>query len=229
MLAQAPTAVLAPAEGFNASLGSIITFNCTVMPVGADIVWRVNGDSDSASHIARGIVRQPNIMESDETIISRIEVSATVENDEITIQCRASGDTLVASSSIVTFRVQGLLDPPSALMITASEPGRQRLSWMAPESLDITGIDPDISHYNVCSSILNEVSCRDVQGLEYTFVSVRIGIDFTVAAVNTVGEGNVSSIPYVPCDSGTGEEMGYFNCYVVCLYKVCVLYSSHSS
>ena len=224
VLAQAPTAVLTPAEGFNASLGSTITFNCTVVPVGlTDIFWRVNGDSDSATHIARGIVRQPNIAEPDGTIISRIEVSATIENDNIIIQCRASGDTQVGSSSEVTFRVQGLLDPPSGLAITDLGTGRQGLSWMAPDSLDITGVDPDICHYNVCSSILNEVSCRDVQDLEYEFVSVRIGIDFTVTAVNIVGESSVSSISYVPCDSGTGKRIHCFNHYAF-VYTKCVFF-----
>ena len=204
VLAQAPTAVLTPAEGFNASLGSTIKFNCTVVGT-TDVVWRIDENSNPADHTARGIIRLGDLEEPDGTIISMIQVSATMENDGIEIQCRAVGDTQVGSSSIEIFRVQGLLDSPSSLGITDLGSGMQRLSWEAPDSLDITNVDPDISHYNVCITILSEMSCRNVPGLEYEFVSVRVEIEFTVATVNIVGEGSVSVISYAPCDSGTGE------------------------
>ncbi len=96
---------------------------------------------------------------------------------------------------------QELLSSPTRLNISDSEESIRRLSWTPPPTLYLIGI---IS-YNVCSSILNEVSCNDVQGTELSFLNIRIGIEFSVAAVNVVGEGNASTINHEPCDSTTGE------------------------
>ena len=51
------------------------------------------------------------------------------------------------------------------------------------------------------------MSCNDVQGTELSFLNIRIGIEFSVAAVNVAGEGNASTINHEPCDSTTGEFM----------------------
>ncbi len=100
---------------------------------------------------------------------------------------------------MVILFIQGLLSSPTPLNISDSEGPTRRLSWTPPPTLEV------ISHYNVCSSILNEVSCNDVQGTELSFLNIRMEIEFSVAAVNVVGEGNASTINHEPCDSTTGE------------------------
>ena len=88
------------------------------------------------------------------------------------------------------------------LGISDSEGPTRRLSWTPPPTLDLTDVHPDISHYNVC---LNEVSCRNVEGTELSFLNIRMGIEFSIVAVNVVGQGNASTINHEPCDSTTGE------------------------
>ena len=207
----APTAVLNPAEGVNASLGSTVTFTCIINGT-EDVLWRVDGISDPTVQRQRGITQNSTVGQPDGTFISRIHVSSTMENNGIEILCRAIGALSNGQSETVTLFVQGLLSSPTALGISDSEGPTRRLSWTPPPTLDLTDVHPDISHYNVCSSILNEVSCNDVQGTELSFLNIRIGIEFSVAAVNVVGEGNASTINHEPCDSTTGE----FMCVLMC-------------
>ena len=78
-----------------------------------------------------------------------------------------------------------------------------RLFWETPESLNITDIDPDISNYRICTN-LSEV-CINTTDLEYIFPNVRIPIEFSVTAINVVGESNASIAVYEPCDPTTGK------------------------
>ena len=84
----------------------------------------------------------------------------------------------------------------------------RRLTWDEPFSLDITDVEPDISHFEVCYSLVNteKSRCIRVNQTEFTFLSVSVPLLFTVSAVNVVGEGNASSIPHDGngCDSTTG-------------------------
>ena len=196
-----PTAVLSP-EGFNASLGSTVTFTCIINGT-EDVLWIVDGISDPTVQRQRGITQNSTVGQPDGSFISRIHISSTMENNGIEILCRAIG-MFNGQSETVTLLIQGPLSSPTPLNILDSGGSTQRLSWTPQPTIDLTDIHPDVS-YNVCSSILNEVSCNDFQGTELLFVNVRIGIEFSVAAVNVLGESNASTINHEPCDSTTGE------------------------
>lgn len=201
---QQPTAVLlsaGAAAGYNASLGSTVTFTCIISGT-SNVLWFVNGSSE---YDDRGIRREPTVALTDGTSMSRINVPATAENDGIEIFCLAVTISVNGQSETVTLLIQGLLSSPTALNISDQNNGTTRLlNWTPPPTLDLTDVDPDITHYNVCSTILSEVSCMSVQGTEFSFANIRIEIEFSVAAVNVVGEGNASTISHEPCNSTTG-------------------------
>ena len=94
------------------------------------------------------------------------------------------------------------------LQITPFQSYHQRLTWSAPSTLNITAVEPDISSYTVCNNISTECSTMDVTVAggdssdvrQYTFLNLRAYINFTVTAVNIVGDGESASILYRPCE-----------------------------
>ena len=97
----------------------------------------------------------------------------------------------------------GILDPPINLTIVNQGASLIILFWKAPESLDITDIEPDISNYRVCTNLSGV--CINTTDLEHFFPNVRISIEFSVTAINVVGESNASTVVYEPCDPTTGK------------------------
>ena len=208
---QMPTAVISPVDGYVASLGSspATSFHCTV--TGTDsIIWRVDGYVTTSSNLDdRNIVRQSDEIQ-DGTVISTILIPATEINNNSSVLCIAINlnGGANANSETVFYFVQGILDPPGGLTITAGENDFTReLTWQAPPTLDISNVDPDISHYNVCTTFSQTggQSCSDVQETEYSFLNVRVALEFSVSAVNVVGQSNVSTVSHQPCDSATGK------------------------
>ena len=74
-------------------------------------------------------------------------------------------------------------------------------------------MEPDISSYIVCSNISTACSTinvteagRDSSDLrQYMFPNLRVYINFTVTAVNIVGDGESVSIVSEPCDHLRGK------------------------
>ena len=197
------TAIITPRNGYNASLDpeANFTFQCDV--TGADsVLWLVDGLLST-----RQDIRNHGISESDVIIVDEatgsfrayISLSRNVANRNTTIICIAD---IVLSAGVasdpVLFQVQGFLDTPSHLTLSeANNQHERRLSWDEPFSLDITDVDPDITHYKVCYTLINAEKlslCTHVNQTEYTFLYVSLPLLFTVSAVNVVGEGNSSSI-----------------------------------
>ena len=69
-------------------------------------------------------------------------------------------------------------------------------------------MEPDISSYIVCSNISTECTTINVTEAggdssdlrQYTFLNLRAYINFTVTAVNIVGDGESANIVYDPCE-----------------------------
>ena len=119
----------------------------------------------------------------------------------------------------VIFCFSGVLGKCHGLHLNSSGNYHQHLKWDAPSTLNITAVEPDISSYVVCSNISTECTTinvtepsgdsRDLR--QYTFLNLRAYINFTVTAVNIVGDGESTSIVYEPCeDPGGGKYM--YNC-----------------
>ena len=195
--AQSPTAVITP-RGYNASLDpeANFTFQCDV--TGADgVQWLVDSVPST-----RQDVRNRGISESDVIVVDEatggfrayLSVTRSVTNRNTTIICIAQK---ILSAGIpsdpVLFQVQGLLDAPSNLMLSeANDQHTIRLSWNKPFSLDV---EQDVNHYKVYYSVSAEKSrCTYTDQTELTFLYVCVPLNFTVSAINVVGEGEAMTI-----------------------------------
>ena len=77
-----------------------------------------------------------------------------------------------------------------------------KLVWSAPFTLDVSGVDPDISTYTICNNITGYYTCSNTSGsgvTEHVFPSVCGFLEFRVSAVNGAGQGNESSVVYSLC------------------------------
>ena len=100
------------------------------------------------------------------------------------------------------------------IQITQLGKYHQRLKWDPPSTLNITAVEPDISSYVLCTNISSECTTINVteagsdlqDSRQYTFPNLRAYINFTVRAVNIVGDGESTSIEYKPCEHTVGGK-----------------------
>ena len=100
--------------------------------------------------------------------------------------------------AILLSMLTGLLAAPSNLKAASITTAAIHLTWDHPYTLDITGIDPDISSYVIYIRNANtgNTTTVSVTETEYTFARQDFRhcdtFEFRVQAVNVVGEGNIS-------------------------------------
>ena len=199
------TAEISPNKDYNAALDpdSRILFNCTGN--GDTIGWTVDGSQVSdADIISRGVTTTSAIEISEEVRLSTLSIPASKQNDNTSIRCSvleldSNGiPTDFAVSKLIYLNIQGLLGPPPNLTLSYVDELLSRLlTWDAPDTLDITNVDPDIDFYQVCYNLSTEVTCTNVSSVgerEFKFSNVRVPLLFTVTAFNVVGEGSESSV-----------------------------------
>ena len=198
-----PTVAITPSAGYNASLDPETSFSFQCDATGAnDIRWIVDGLPSALQIIVDRRIFESTIMIVDlatGSLSRSISISRNVTNEHTTVICRADSFTpsVTIDSDPAIFQVQGLLEaPPNLILSQADDRCTRRLSWDQPFSLDITDVNPDISHYKVCYSLsnVNKPQCTYVNQTEFAFLNVGIPLLFSVSAVNVVGEGNTSSI-----------------------------------
>ena len=151
------TAVITP-RGYNASLDpeASFTFQCDVTGTN-NIQWLIDGISSSRQESRNRGISEGNTITVDEATARfrrSVSIVRNIINMNTTITCIATAVSSTGSVSGITsepvlFKVQGLLDAPSNLMLSeADNQHMRRLSWDEPFSLDITDVDPDIECYS---------------------------------------------------------------------------------
>ena len=96
----------------------------------------------------------------------------------------------------------GLLEPPPDFIIVELDVVRRQLSWSPPFTLDITDEDPDIIGYNICNNATG--SCETVTETQFIFPNLQVPIEFSLSALNVVGESSNTTIVHDPCNSDQG-------------------------
>lgn len=204
------TVEISPANDYVARRGSDETvFQCNSIGEGVTvIVWFLDGTNIQQINNISITRILPDVISDDGSLLATIRILNTERNNNISLSCAAYGDNKGCSESVL-FLVQGLLDPPDNLEISAKDNFTRKLSWQAPQTLNITDVEPDIDHYTVCMTFnqTGEQSCSDVPGtdLEYLFTNVRVPLKLSLSAVNIVGEGGSSeTVFHQPCDPTSG-------------------------
>ena len=195
---------ISPQEDYNAAprddQNITVTFECTATI--ADILWRVNYTSPSQMIIAsRGVTTTVPAL-TNGLFSTSLFIPANQDLGRTSIQCSAVNTDVdppvVDHSKLVYLNIQRLLDaPPNLTLSEADEQLTRLLTWSAPQTLNITNVDPDIEFYQVCYNISAELTCTNVSSVgerQFKFSNVRVPLLFTVTAFNVVGEGNESSI-----------------------------------
>ena len=163
--AQQLTAVITP-SGYNASLDPEVSFTFQCDAIGADSVqWTVDGLVSSRQDILDRGISESGIITIDESTGSlrrTLSIVRTNINNNTTIICLAftvlpTGIISGVSSEPALFKVQGLLEGPSNLMLSEADNQHvRRLTWDEPFSLDITDVDPDTE----CMLQAGQCNCR---------------------------------------------------------------------
>ena len=196
--AQAVTVNLSPNGDYNAALHTFVQFNCTVTGASRPAVqWLVNSTiAGDLEIVARGVITTALTEISEGVYQSILNITASLENVNTSIVCKIFDDSGIRISSAGFLFVQGLLDPPPNLTITEAGDLTRILTWGAPETLDLTDIDPDIPFYQVSYNLSDDLTYINVSSSErreFRFPNVCVPLVFTVAAFNVVGEGGTSS------------------------------------
>ncbi len=190
-------------SGYNASEGAMdFTFTCTsTIEMINFITLEVEGVTLDIELEARGI----SISRTSSTT-STLTIEASLVNNNTTISCFALMGQVATFSEDIVFLVQGLLPPPDLLSFTHTPPSSSGvLSWSPPVSIDITDQDPDITGYRVCFNLTEEVTeCVVTEETSYEFPNLHLPLEFSVAALNVVGEGNASTLFQQACVQDTG-------------------------
>jgi len=108
----------------------------------------------------------------------------------------------------------GTLEKCSRFQFLSHDAYHQRLTWDPPPTLNMTAVEPDISGYVVCDDIrttCTHIDMRESGGdshnlLQYIFPNLTAHINFTVTAVNIVGDGESTSMMYEPCEHPDGGK-----------------------
>ena len=210
------SATISPRE-YTASLDSAAnaTFRCDV--TGADsILWIVDGLFALRQEVRqRGIStsHQVTVNQTEGRFTSNISIPRNNINKNTSILCMAcvvQGTDVLSAPAF--FKVQGLLGPPPNLTLTVNDLRRSyndyvKIIWDEPDTLNMTDVEPDISHYRVCYNVDTTTMCTNMTDRQFIFLNVGVNVLLTVTAVNVVGEGNGSTIMHWACDRNTGKKL----------------------
>jgi len=186
------------------------TFTC-ITNNGDDIRWIVDGTAHNFYDVMdRRMINttiQPphNNMQESSTSIPAIDVNQHI----LHIKCRAyiteGTFQFVESNETAQYNIQGLLQPPSNITVKSFNATSNIIEWIAPETLDITNIEPDIENYTICINISH--SCVNTSTSHFFLPKYSSIVEVFITAWNIVGESS-ASMPVILDACSMGEPIG---------------------
>lgn len=204
----AAIATLSPLE-YNATIAqnTVVRFHCIIQ--GGMLRWDTNGDpTDTTQVLERGINTTAPLQLANGSYTSTLTITATLENNNAEIQCRALvlGGTS-AISEIALFRVQGRLNAPQNIQSQSFNNSHNIISWQPPNTLDITDEHPDILHHTLCTTVRHAgTSCKNVSEASFVILKLSQFVSVSVSSWNVVGQGDNATIQLPPCDDSGGSS-----------------------
>ena len=216
--------IISPPVSVNVTIGTTASFQCTVE--GGPLYWTVNG-SDSPGEWGGGVNFDTRPAGTGQ--MSTLSIMATLSRNITLVKCAVNdieSDTAllliqgmcvcvhmricirqlhhdvrvmsITFSSNENCNLLGLLGAPSGLSVNSNYTVID-LIWNEPYSLDITNMEPDISHFRITventrtgSYFLANTSRAKFMLYQQSSVDVCTIYRFQVAAVNSVGFGESS-------------------------------------
>ena len=195
--------------GFNASEGS----NPVVFACSASLSGTIFFSANTVSVTDQNVQQQRGITVMNvNSSFSILTILPYLINDNLIITCFLGGVGFVDALLLVQGRLPA---PPNLIIMEATQsPGLQELSWNPPFTLDLTDQDPDILGYRVCFTTpsvnvdMESSQCWITQALNYSFINVGLLLNFSVAALNPVGDGSSGVVVHQPC---TDSEFSFYS------------------
>ncbi|CAI8007712.1 hypothetical protein GBAR_LOCUS5345 [Geodia barretti] len=175
----------------------------TCMTRGGVTLWRVNG---TQRELLLPILRDLVVSEttSEGVVMQTLTIPARAQYNGTRVQCVSAivGVSLVESDN-VTLTIQGQLSAVAGLS-AVSNANSVIISWSAPFSLDVTGVDPDIWYSVLIYNVTDEnnptailcTDCINITETHYTFTPDYLSpchvYNLSVIPLNGAGQGESS-------------------------------------
>ncbi|CAI8046218.1 hypothetical protein GBAR_LOCUS25542 [Geodia barretti] len=172
---------------------------------GGSTGWRVNGTFvDELPPAVEMDLEIFGANTAEGTRLASLTIPAKAEYNGTRVSCftqRLGG--LFMESANVTLRIQGTLSAVAGLSVT-SNASSVTISWSAPFSLDVTGVDPDIWYSVLIYNVTDEnnptailcTDCINITETHYTFTPDYLSpchvYNFSVIPLNGAGQGERS-------------------------------------
>ena len=197
--------------------------------------WLLNGTSlkshdiqvetsNSADHVGTITLLNIPLLYDSTRIQCLAESSDTISvHASTTSFLQVQGSYKVMCATLFNYAIIGLLPAVSDLQVTTLNSTTLSLTWVPPFTLDIIGVDPDITGY--CVDVINSTSSEilhsecGITETEFLYTYALHGkywctnFHFTVTPLNVVGNGTPATIGYTAVEA----SMSNF-CYVSTFY-----------
>jgi hypothetical protein len=165
--------------------------------------WRINGTQREI--LLRDLVVSEESTTPEGTAVETLTIQARPQYNGTRVQCVTGlfGVSFVESDN-ATLTIQGPLSAVGGLKVDAKNASSVTISWSAPFSLDVTGVDPDIWYSVLIYNVTDEnnptailcTDCINITETHYTFTPDYLSLchvyNFSVIPLNGAGQGESS-------------------------------------
>ncbi|CAI8045438.1 hypothetical protein GBAR_LOCUS25133 [Geodia barretti] len=195
--------ILHAPESTTVFLNQSAVFTCEAR--GGKTLWRINGTQRELLLPVLFDLVVSEITTPEGVLVTNLTIPARAQYNGTIVQCLSGvfGGPFVESDN-ATLAIQGPLSAVGDLKVDAKNGTSSTISWTAPFSLDVTGVDPDIWYsvliYNVTDEKnLTAILCTDcinITETHYTFTPDYLSpchvYIFSVIPLNGAGQGESS-------------------------------------